>query len=275
MSSDPENANRPAIPSTALKPIDRLVEIMRILRSPQGCPWDHKQTLVTLKEHLVEESHEVLDAIDSNDRRQLCEELGDLLLQVVFQAQIAAEEKAFTFDDVATGIVEKLIRRHPHVFGSVQVSGAEEVLKNWEAIKKTEKSDQPRATLEGIPRSLPALHKAHLMQKRVARVGFDWENVEGALAKLDEEVAEIREAVAGGETSQIREELGDLLFATVNVSRFFGQNAEELLEQTIKKFGRRFQALEDRVHEQGHKVSDLSLAQLDVIWEAVKEEEKK
>ncbi len=275
MSSDPENANRPAIPSTALKPIDRLVEIMRILRSPQGCPWDHKQTLVTLKEHLVEESHEVLDAIDSNDRRQLCEELGDLLLQVVFQAQIAAEEKAFTFDDVATGIVEKLIRRHPHVFGSVQVSGAEEVLKNWEAIKKTEKSDQPRATLEGIPKSLPALHKAHLMQKRVARVGFDWENVEGALAKLDEEVAEIREAVAGGETSQIREELGDLLFATVNVSRFFGQNAEELLEQTIKKFGRRFQALEDRVHEQGHKVSDLSLAQLDVIWEAVKDAEKK
>jgi len=275
MSSDPENANRPAIPSTALKPIDRLVEIMRILRSPQGCPWDHKQTLVTLKEHLVEESHEVLDAIDSNDRRQLCEELGDLLLQVVFQAQIATEEKAFTFDDVATGIVEKLIRRHPHVFGSVQVSGAEEVLKNWEAIKKTEKSDQPRATLEGIPKSLPALHKAHLMQKRVARVGFDWENVEGALAKLDEEVAEIREAVAGGETSQIREELGDLLFATVNVSRFFGQNAEELLEQTIKKFGRRFQALEDRVHEQGHKVSDLSLAQLDVIWEAVKDAEKK
>ena len=275
MSSAPDNANRPAIPSTALKPIDRLVEIMRILRSPQGCPWDHKQTLVTLKEHLVEESHEVLDAIDSNDRRQLCEELGDLLLQVVFQSQIATEEKAFTFDDVATGIVEKLIRRHPHVFGSVQVSGAEEVLKNWEAIKKTEKSDQPRATLEGIPKSLPALHKAHLMQKRVARVGFDWENVEGALAKLDEEVAEIREAVAGGETSQIREELGDLLFATVNVSRFFGQNAEELLEQTIKKFGRRFQALEDRVHEQGHKVSDLSLAQLDVIWEAVKAGEKK
>lgn len=275
MASESDQAQGVPVPSPALKPIERLVEIMRILRSPRGCPWDHKQTLVTLKEHLVEESHEVLDAIDSNDRRQLCEELGDLLLQVVFQAQIAAEEKAFTFDDVAHGIVEKLIRRHPHVFGSVQVSGSDEVLKNWEAIKKAEKGDRPRATLEGIPRSLPALHKAHLMQKRVARVGFDWENVEGALAKLEEEVAEIREAVAGGEPSQIREELGDLLFATVNVSRFFGQNAEELLEQTIRKFGRRFEALEERVHAQGHKVSDLSLAQLDVIWEQVKEEEKK
>lgn len=275
MSSPADSPGRPAIPSPGLKPIERLLEIMRILRSPQGCPWDHKQTLITLKEHLVEESHEVLDAIDSNDRSKLCEELGDLLLQVVFQSQIATEEKAFTFDDVAHGIVEKLIRRHPHVFGTVQVSGADEVLKNWEAIKKSEKGDQPRATLEGIPRSLPALHKAHLMQKRVARVGFDWENVEGALAKLEEEVAEIREAVAGGETSRIREELGDLLFATVNVSRFFGQNAEELLEQTIRKFGRRFQSLEERVHARGHKVSDLSLAQLDEIWEEVKREEKK
>ncbi len=273
MSESATPGPRPAVPSSDLPPIVRLVEIMGILRSPQGCPWDHKQTLVTLKEHLVEESHEVLDAIDSNDRSKLCEELGDLLLQVVFQSQLCREEGAFTFDDVATGIVQKLIRRHPHVFGEVQVSGSEEVLKNWEAIKKTESANLTRGTLGGIPKSLPALHKATLIQKRVARVGFDWENVEGALAKLEEEVAEIREAVASGNQEHVREELGDLLFATVNVSRFFGQNAEELLEQTIRKFSRRFESLEARVHARGQKLTDCTLAELDVVWEEVKAEE--
>lgn len=223
----------------------------------------------------MEESHEVLDAIDSGDRSKLCDELGDLLLQVVFQSQLCREEGAFTFDDVADGIVRKLIRRHPHVFGDVQVSGADEVLKNWEAIKKQEKANQTRGTLEGIPKSLPALHKAALIQKRVARVGFDWENVEGALAKLEEEIAEIRAAVAAGDQAHVREELGDLLFATVNVSRFFGQNAEELLEQTIRKFSLRFDQLESRVHAQGRKVSDCTLAELDVVWEQVKAEERK
>ena len=270
MSEADPAGQRPAVPSIDLPPVQRLIEIMRILRSPQGCPWDHKQTLITLKEHLVEESHEVLDAIDSGDRSKLCEELGDLLLQVVFQTQLCREEGAFTFDDVATGIVEKLIRRHPHVFGEIQVSGADEVLKNWEAIKKTEKANLTRGTLEGIPKSLPALHKATLVQKRVARVGFDWDNVEGALAKLEEEVAEIREAVASGNEAHVREELGDLLFATVNVSRFFGQNAEELLEQTIRKFSRRFESVEARIHAQGRKVSECTLAELDVVWEEVK-----
>ena len=275
MAHETQSGDRPAIPSRDLKPVERLVAIMRILRSPQGCPWDHKQTLQTLKEHLVEESHEVLDAIDGGDRRKLCDELGDLLLQVVFQAQLCAEEGAFTFDDVATAIVEKLIRRHPHVFGDIQVSGADEVLKNWEAIKKSEHGDQPRGTLEGIPKSLPALHRAHLVQKKAARVGFDWENVDGAVGKLEEEVAEVREAVASGDQEHIREELGDLLFAAVNVSRFFGQNAEELLDQTIRKFVRRFDSLEQRVHARGGKVTEMSLAQLDEVWEAVKKEEKR
>jgi tetrapyrrole methylase family protein/MazG family protein len=272
--SEPSTPPRPAAPPSDWPPIVRLVEIMRILRSPQGCPWDHKQTLQTLKEHLVEESHEVLDAIDSGDRSKLCDELGDLLLQVVFQAQLCREEGAFTFDDVANSIAQKLVRRHPHVFGDVQVSGSDEVLKNWEAIKKQEKANQTRGTLEGIPKSLPALHKANLVQKRVARVGFDWDNVEGALAKLEEEVAEIREAVASGNQDHVREELGDLLFATVNVSRFFGQNAEVLLEQTIRKFSRRFDALESIVHAQGRNVSDCTLAELDVVWEQVKAGEK-
>ena len=246
---------------------------MRILRSPQGCPWDHKQTLQTLKEHLVEESHEVLDAIDSGDRKKLCDELGDLLLQVVFQSQVCSEEGAFTFDDVATAISDKLVRRHPHVFGDVKVSGADEVLKNWEQIKKDEKGDRPRPTLDGIPKSLPALHKAHLVQKRVARVGFDWENVHGALGKLDEEVGEVREAVRSGDEKKIGEELGDVLFAAVNVSRFFGQNPEDLLHQTIAKFSRRFQFIEEKVHAQGKKLSDCSLAELDAIWEEAKSSE--
>jgi tetrapyrrole methylase family protein/MazG family protein len=244
---------------------------MRILRSPQGCPWDHKQTLSSLKDHLVEESHEVLDAIDSGDRRKLCDELGDLLLQVVFQSQLCAEEGAFTLNDVATSIVEKLIRRHPHVFGATSVSGADEVLKNWEQIKKTEKGETPRSTLDGIPRSLPGLQKAHLVQKRAARVGFDWDNAAGALAKLGEEVAEIQQAAEQGDPTRVGEEVGDLLFAAVNVCRFFEQNPEAVLQDTIGRFTARFRYIEDRVHEQGRQVSDLPLAELDRLWDQAKQ----
>lgn len=252
------------------KPIDRLVEIMRILRSPNGCPWDLKQSLQTLKEHLVEESHEVLDAIDSGNRDLLKEELGDLLLQVVFQAQLCREEGAFTFDEVAAGITEKLIRRHPHVFGSVQVSDADEVLKNWEAIKKAEKKDKPRATLEGIPRSLPALHKAHLIQKRAARVGFDWDDIEGAIAKLSEEVGEVKEAIAANDEKAVGEELGDVIFAAVNVCRFSGHNPEDLLHGTIRKFTTRFEYVEKAVHASGRQMSDCTLAELDRYWDDAK-----
>lgn len=273
--ADPQSKPQP--PSRELPPIVRLVEIMRILRSPQGCPWDHKQTLQSLRKYLVEESHEVLDAIDSGDRAKLCDELGDLLLQVVFQAQLCAEEKAFTFDDVATGISEKLVRRHPHVFGDIDVSGADEVLRNWEQIKRTEKTGEdeaPRSALAGVPRSLPALHRAHLVQERAARVGFDWDRVDGAMDKLDEEIAEVREAVAGGDANRVRDELGDLLFATVNVSRFLGHNPEDVLHGSIAKFSRRFQAVEDEVHRQGRKLADCSLAELDAIWDRVKAAEK-
>ncbi len=243
---------------------------MRILRSPTGCPWDLKQTLTTLKEHLVEESHEVLDAIDSGDRQKLKEELGDLLLQVVFQSQLCNEEGAFSFDDVADAIAEKLIRRHPHVFGNVQVSGAEEVLKNWEAIKKAEKKDGPRKTLEGVPGSLPALSKAHLVQKRAARVGFDWENIQGALDKVTEEIGEVKEAVALDDEKQVGEELGDLLFAAVNVCRFSGHHPEELLHKTIAKFTRRFEFVEQAVHEKGKQLSDCPLEELEGYWQQAK-----
>ncbi len=246
---------------------------MSILRGPGGCPWDHKQTLATLKEHLVEESHEVLDAIDSGDRGKLKEELGDLLLQVVFQSQLCREEGAFTFDDVAATICEKLIRRHPHVFGDTQVSGSDEVLKNWEAIKKSEKKDGTRSTLEGVPKSLPALHKAHLVQKRAARVGFDWENIQGALKKLDEEVGEVREAITDDDEQAVGEELGDVLFAAVNVCRFSGHNPEELLHQTIRKFTRRFEYVEHAVHAQGKQLADCPLEELERYWEDAKKRE--
>lgn len=255
------------------EPMPRLLALVRILRGPGGCPWDREQTLQSLRAHLIEEAHEVLDAIDSGDRSQLRDELGDLLLQIVFQSQICAEEGSFTFEDVARAIGDKLVRRHPHVFGNVQVRDADHALKNWEQIKKAERGGAPRPTLAGIPRSLPALRRAHLMQERVARVGFDWDTIDGALDKLDEEVGEVREAVASGNAKAIREEIGDLLFAVVNVSRFLDQNAEEVLEETIRKFARRFEALEQRVHERGLKVSDLPLAELDKIWEEVKASE--
>lgn len=263
----------PKPPPDDLKPIERLVEIMRILRSPEGCPWDHQQSIETLREHLVEESHEVLDAMESGDRAKLRDELGDLLLQIVFQSQICAEEKSFAFDDVASSICDKLVRRHPHVFGEVKVSGADEVLRNWEQIKKEEKGEVPRATLEGIPRSLPALRKAHLVQKRAARVGFDWENAAGALDKLEEEIGEVREAAAAGDAKRVGAELGDVLFAAVNVSRFFGHNPEELLHGTVARFTRRFGYIEEAVRAQGRKLEDCSLAELDELWERAKGEE--
>lgn len=266
--TEAKQGHRP--PPADAKPIDRLVDIMQMLRSPTGCPWDLKQTLFTLKEHLVEESHEVLDAIDSGDRNKLKEELGDLLLQVVFQSQLCREEGAFTFDDVANAIVEKLIRRHPHVFGDVQVSGADEVLKNWEAIKKAEKKEGPRKTLEGVPKSLPALSKAHLVQKRAARVGFDWENIDGALAKVAEEVEEVKEAVARDNENDVGEELGDLLFASVNVCRFSGHHPEELLQKTIAKFTRRFEFVEKTVHDLGKQLSDCPLEELERYWQQAK-----
>lgn len=255
-------------------PIDRLRAIMATLRSPEGCPWDREQTLATLKPFLVEETYEVLDAIDDADRGKLCEELGDLLLQIVFQAQLASEEGAFDFDDVARSITEKLLRRHPHVFGDVAVADAAEVLQNWDAIKKSEARARQGSTsaLSGIPRSLPALQKAHEMQKRAARQGFDWQTVEPVLDKVEEEFAEFRRALReGGAASRAAaEELGDILFSLVNVSRFLGHPPEDLLHRNVEKFRERFQALEDRVHAQGRGLTECTMDELDAIWDQVK-----
>ncbi len=262
-----------------MEAIQQLLEIMARLRSAAGCPWDREQTLDSLKQYLVEECYELIDAIDSGQPAKHQEELGDLLLQVVFQAQVRQEEGAFTFGDVVRGLNAKLIRRHPHVFGQQPVSGSAEVLKNWEAIKAREKqaapaSDQPPPSVVGnVPRHLPALHKAQHVQRRVARVGFDWQQLEDVMAKVDEELAEVKAALAAGDPAQIRAEIGDLLFAVVNLSRFQGMNAEETLDQTVAKFTRRFQAVERRLHQQQRDITQCSLAEMDACWNAVKAEE--
>jgi len=256
----------------AERPIDRLLGIMRRLRGENGCPWDQKQTVDTLKSSVLEEAYEVIDAVESGRREPLCEELGDLLLQIVFMAQICEEEKAFNFDDVATGISDKLVRRHPHIFGDVKVADADEVVRNWNAIKQTEKAEK-KSIIGNIPRHLPALQKAHHVQKRAAQAGFDWDEIRDVVAKLDEELAEVKEAMASEDGKKIAEELGDLLFSVVNVSRFLGHDAEAALNATVDKFIRRFHAVEKGVQEQGREMTSCTLAELDVFWDAAKAQE--
>lgn len=258
--------------SKAGESIERLLDVMRRLRGPDGCPWDREQTSESLKSDLIEEAYEVIDAIESGDVSELEEELGDLLLQVVFHSQICTEDGHFEFHQVADGISEKLVRRHPHVFGEVEVSGSGEVLQNWDAIKKQEKKegDKPRSIVAGIPKHLPALQKAHQIQKRAARAGFDWDNIDDVFAKLHEEIDEVKEAIGRSHEEDIRDELGDLLFSVVNVSRYLGHNPEELLNHNIKKFVRRFQHVETRVHDSGKEFKEFSLAQLDVFWDEAK-----
>ena len=259
--------------SKAGESIERLLGVMRTLRAPDGCPWDIKQTHETLKSDLIEEAYEVIDAIEGGDPSELEEELGDLLLQVVFHAQISADAGEFQFDQVADGISDKLIRRHPHVFGEVEVANADEVLQNWDAIKKTEKQaegDAPKSIVAGIPKHLPALQKAHQIQKRAARAGFDWDNIDDVFAKLHEEIDEVKEAISRNHEDDIKDELGDLLFSVVNVSRYLGHNPEELLNQNIKKFVARFQFVEDQVHATGRAFKEFTLAELDQFWDQAK-----
>lgn len=255
--------------------VEDLLSIMALLRSPDGCPWDREQNHRSIRLNMIEEAYEAADAIDLDDTAALCEELGDVLLQVVFHSRMAQEAGEFTFDDVCDGICRKLIERHPHVFGEVQVDGADEVLRNWEAIKqKTKQQDTATQTLQAVPRAFPALMRAQKVQKRAAKVGFDWDQMEGAFSKLEEECAEFQQAAKKGDAAHTAEEMGDLLFAAVNVSRFAKVDAEDALHGATEKFIRRFAGVERLACEQGLDMKTASLDELDRLWDQVKLEER-
>lgn len=252
-----------------------LEHIVAILRAPGGCPWDAEQDHRSIRRNLLEEAYEACEAIDEESAVHLQEELGDVLLQVVFHAQMEKERGSFTLDDVADGVCKKLIFRHPHVFGNVEVADSAEVLTNWEELKKQEKhQDSATATLEAVAKSLPALWRAEKVQKKAAKVGFDWPDASGALDKLSEEVDELKEAVAGGDKAAIAEELGDLLFAAVNVSRFVKADSEDALTAATEKFIRRFALVEEKAKGQGRDMKDMTLAELDALWDSAKEDLK-
>lgn len=259
-----------------MREMDELLGVMARLRGKDGCPWDAEQTLETLKGFLVEECYEVIDAVDAGDSAHHLEELGDLLLQIVFQTQIRAERGEFQFKDVAEAIRTKLVRRHPHVFGDVQVADTQDVLRNWDAIKAKEKgAEKPRSAVEGVPRSMPALQRAQQIQSRAARVGFDWPDIQGVMDKVEEELAEVKAAIASGDETRVSEEIGDLLFAVVNLTRFRKLQAEQVLHQAIAKFVRRFQDVENRARAGGKELRDLSLDEMESHWMEVKRLESK
>jgi tetrapyrrole methylase family protein/MazG family protein len=248
-----------------------LVEIMRRLR--KGCPWDRKQTRDSLKPFLVEETYEVLEAIEEGRPEGIKEELGDLLFQIIFHAEIARERGEFDIDDVIEGISEKMRSRHPHVFGGgAELETAEEVLEQWE-VKKREEGKLRRSLLEGVPSAMPSLLRAHRLQARAARAGFDWKRVEDVMDKLEEELGEFRAALAGKDRAEIEDELGDIFFVLVNVSRFVGVNPEDALRRTISKFIRRFRHIEMKAEEAGRDLGGMTLEEMDALWDEAKGEE--
>ena len=245
-----------------------LEEIVRILRAPGGCPWDAEQTHQSIRRNFLEEAYEAAEAIDEESPEHLKEELGDVLLQVVFHARMEQEEGRFDLDDVADGVCKKLIYRHPHVFGDVSVSGTGEVLSNWEELKRKEKGQATNTdALESVARSLPALWRAEKVQKKAKKAGFDWPDVSGALDKLSEELEELKAAVAEG--TNVAEELGDLLFSAVNVSRFLKVDCEDVLNQATDTFMDRFRKVEAQAGDR--PMAEMTLAELDQLWERAKE----
>lgn len=253
--------------------VDHLLSIMDRLRDPGGCPWDRKQDLESLSGYLLEEAYEVIEAVHSGDLSRLREELGDLLLQIVFMAKIGAENSAFNFEEVAGGISEKLIRRHPHVFGENSLQTAEEVSRQWEDIKTEERAESKETTsaLDGVPTALPALLKAYRMTQKAAGLGFDWDKTSDVVAKLREEVEELEEAIREEQgRSRIRSEMGDILFTLANLSRHLEIEPETALQGSNDSFRRRFQLMEQLSRELGVRLSEMSLQDLDHLWEQAK-----
>lgn len=249
-----------------------LVEIMRILRSPEGCVWDREQDHKSIRRSFIEETYEAVEAIDNDDPVLLQEELGDVLLQVVFHAQIEAEAGRFTIEEVVDGICKKMVYRHPHVFGTTEVKTSEDVLTNWDALKQKEKNQKSVTdTLESVARSLPGLIRAEKVQHKASKVGFDWDSIQGALDKVREETEEVARAAAGD--GDPAEELGDLLFAAVNVARFVRTDPEQAIQNATDKFMHRFAQVEQAAKAAGKSLSDMSLAEMDALWDEVKAKE--
>ncbi|MFA6566665.1 MAG: nucleoside triphosphate pyrophosphohydrolase [Victivallales bacterium] len=259
---------------THTRSMDQLISVMKKLRSEKGCPWDREQTHSSLKKYLMEECAELMDSIDDKDTDGICEELGDLLMHIVFHSQIAEENKSFTFEDVVGGITEKMIRRHPHVFGDGKAENSSEVVEMWEVIKGQEKKERNRgrkSLMDGIPRHLPALFRAHEMQRKAAKVGFDWSNSHQIMEKIGEEMEELKKAIADGDEKSVNEEIGDLIFSAVNLARFRkGTSAEEILACTIQKFERRFRYIEEKLASAGKSAETSSPDEMDGFWNEAK-----
>ena len=254
---------------------DRLVDVVAMLRSDNGCPWDLAQTHESLKADLIEEAYELIEAIDAKVPKKICDELGDLLMQVMLHSQIATDRNEFSVDEVIENLTEKLVRRHPHVFGSVVATDENEVLENWEEIKRGEEENKDRkSSLDGIPHSLPSLQRAEKIQKRASRAGFDWDQTEDVLPKLQEEIDEIEESIRNDDITEIEMEIGDLLFSVVNLCRFLNVQPEEALRKSTRKFVDRFQRMETALERTNKKFKDYDLSTLDQIWEQVKQQEK-
>lgn len=256
--------------------VNDLIDIVEILRSPGGCPWDIEQDHKSIRRDFLEETYEVIEAINKEDKDGLLEELGDVLLQVVFHAQIEREKNSFDLNDVADGVCKKMIERHPHVFGNVNAETSEQVLENWDVIKKQTKQQKSQTeSMLSIPREFPALMRADKVQKKAAKVGFDWESVDGAFDKVSEELAELKEAVIMGVVENANEELGDLLFSVVNVSRFISVDSEEALTNATDKFIDRFSKVEKMAEEKGINMKETDLSELDKLWDLAKQISKK
>ena len=254
----------------------KLVDVMERLRGEGGCPWDREQTRESLKPFLLEETYEVLEAIEEKDSEMLREELGDLLFQVVFHSQIAKESGEFTVNDVLTTISDKMVRRHPHVFGDAEAGTSKEVLVRWEEIKQQENRNKKRKSLlDGVPKQLPAMIRANQLQARAARVGFDWTEWAPVWKKVREEIGELEESLLKGDSRSIEAELGDLMFALINAARFMKLDPEEALRRTNERFTSRFHSMEHKAKETGRSLSDMSLAEMDQLWDEAKKAEKK
>jgi len=283
-----QRKTKPFSPARVGPQFQKLVGVMSRLRAPKGCPWDREQTHATLRTYLIEEAYEVLDAMESSDDAKFAEELGDLLLQVLFHAQIAQEESRFTISDVVREIYEKMIRRHPHVFGTTRAKTAADVLRNWEQIKKAERKakggggvDQVKETkdhgdsvLDGVPHTLPALIEALQLTRKAARIGFDWHDVDGIFAKLQEETGELQGVLTGSPNpARLEGEVGDILFVAVNLARFLNIDPEIALKKTSAKFSRRFRMMESAARQQGTTLAKVPRAEMESLWDDAKRRE--